>query len=239
MPINNEFNFKHPSQGKIVRNIKRPSLAAIKSLSKCDTAFISDSLGKYNVMHYSIKPLDLGMKLCGPAITCLGYDRLVRRMAINLSTPGDVLVLATGGIVERSCFGGTTARQMQLKDLNGVIIDGSTRDAEEIRSLHFPTFVRAVTPQNFHYPADSVEHGAVNVEVCCGGVVVRPGDVVVGDGDGVVVVPRDVAEKFAGIIEQSLYEKKANRDQINASKKFDVEEELQRRGYIFIDSQHS
>jgi 4-hydroxy-4-methyl-2-oxoglutarate aldolase len=100
-------------------------------------------------------------------------------MAIDLALPGDVLVVAAGGVTDYACFGDGTAQRMMLKGMAGAVVDGSTRDARFLRQLAFPTFVRGVTPRNYHYPV-SAEYGAVNVSVVCGGVLVEPGDVILG-----------------------------------------------------------
>lgn len=114
----------------------------------------------------------------------------MRRAAIDLAQPGDVVVVAAGGGKERSCFGGVTAAHMQTRGIAGVLVDGMVRDLAELRRIAFPTVTRGTTPLNFDYPAGR-EDGAVNVPVDIDGVRITPGDVVVGDEDGTVIVPRD------------------------------------------------
>ncbi|MDD5110057.1 MAG: RraA family protein [Patescibacteria group bacterium] len=218
---------------RIVTRIRRPSKEIIRAISECDSAFLSDFMGKRNVMTSRIKPLSPTMTFCGSALTCLSYERLVRRMAINLAQPGDVLILAAGGSMERSCFGGTTAKQMAMKGMVGIVIDGSTRDAAEIMEIGFPTFVRGVTPINYHYPSDAVRQGGVNVPVICGGVLVFPGDVVKGDADGVVVIPKKFAEKYGKEARLAYREKKRNRAQQKQFTPFPVKDELKELGYRF------
>lgn len=223
---------RHPNQGIVVREIQRPDSSVVDILAQCPVAFILDHMGKHGVMSYEIKPLRAGTKLCGPAITVLGPDVRVRQMAIDLAFSGDVLVVAADGIKETSCFGAHTAEIMQRKGIAGAVIDGATRDAAEIRDLDFPTFVKAVTPRNYYY-YESGNYGGVNVEVCCGGQVVHPGDVIVGDDDGVVVVPRETAEVLSTTILEALKadaEKWLNR----LDKPFNVEEKLRARGYKFV-----
>ena len=193
---------RHPSQGRIVREIQRPGSDILATLSESYTGFVLDLLGKRGAMSTELLPLDRGMKVCGPAVTSLGPDLSVRRMAIDLARPGDVLVVAAGGATDYSCFGDGTARRMLLKGIAGVVVDGSTRDAAGIRRLGFPTFVKGVTPSNYDYPV-SAEFGSVNVPVVCAGVHVHPGDVILGDDDGVVVIPRQAAK---GLTEKILEE---------------------------------
>lgn len=182
-------------------------------------------------MACAIQPLSPGMRLCGPAVTCLSPDLAIRKMAVDLAQPGDVLVIAAEGITERACFGEYTAHKMQLKGIAGVVIDGATRDAAQIRELGFPTFVRGVTPRNYSYPIDPLS-GAVNVEVSCGGIIVRPGDLVFGDDDGVVVVPLEIAGQLAGTITAALQAEESKRSQ-QLHAPYNIEAELLARGYRF------
>lgn len=223
---------RHPIQGRIVRNVKRPRTATVEGFCETYTAFVLDHLGKHGAMSVNVKPLSPGMRVCGPAITSLGPDLSVRRMAINLATSGDVLVVAAGGIREYSCFGDGTARRMMLKGIQGAVIDGSTRDARWIRELGFPTFARDVTPRNYHYP-EAPEYGAVNVPVICAGALVCPGDLVIGDDDGVVVVPREIADELLSEVQSNLRTERAERAGMRSFVPFEVEAELRSRGYRF------
>lgn len=223
---------RHPVQGKVITEIKRPSDETVKAFQNCYTAFALDYLGKFSAMHHSISSLSPGMRICGPAVTSLGPDLTVRRMAIDLAQPGDVLVVAAGGVADYACFGDGTVRRMMLKQMAGAIIDGSTRDAGGIRKLGFPTFVKGITPRNYHYPV-SAEYGGVNILVICGGVLVNPGDLILGDDDGIVVVPRDEAERLGQVIPESLAREAAERDAMREYEPFNFQEELRRRGYIF------
>lgn len=218
---------------KIIQNIDKPSIEAIEDIAFCDTAFLSDYMGKYGAMDSEINPLSQNMKLCGPAITCLGSDRDVRREAINICQKGDVLIVAAGGNDNRSCFGGTTARQMKQKGISGIVIDGSTRDKQEICEARFPTFVKGVTPRNYHYPNEP-NFGAVNIPVVCAGILVTPGDVIVGDADGIVVVPYEIVVRESSIIREKFIAKKDDREDISNFKGFDVRNKLIEQGYKYV-----
>lgn len=218
--------------GKIFKNIPRPGKESILALSKCEVSFVLDQLDKCGAMHSNLRPLKLGMHMCGPAITCLGPDRDLRRMAINLAKKGDIIVIAAEGQCERACFGGTTAKQMKFKGIEGIVIDGSTRDSIEIRKINFPTFVKGVTPLNYIYPINFMK-GGVNIPVVCAGVCVVPGDVILGDSDGVIVIPREVADQHAKDIYKKFKEKVNNRQKIVSFRQFKVRPALKKRGYIF------
>ena len=194
-------------------------------------AAILDVLGKTGALVPEIKPVASGMRLCGPAVTCLGPDLDVRRMAIDLAPPGSVLVLAAEGVTDRACFGSYTADMMQRAGLAGVVIDGATRDVAELRTLGFPTFARAATPRSFGYPQPGIE-GSVNVAVPCGGTIVEPGDVIAGDDDGVIAIPRQQCEALAPAVIEAM-EAERRKWEARYGKPFGVEERLRARGFSF------
>jgi len=226
--------FRAPQQGVIKRSFDRSAFGAVRALSGCYTGFVLDRLGKLGFMSPAMKPLSPGTRICGLATTVLGAELEVRRMAINLAQPGDVLMIAAGGVTDYACFGDATALRMQLKGMAGCVIDGSTRDAASLRETKFPIFVKGVTARNYHYPYGG-DHGAVNVPIVCDGVLVHPGDVVLGDDDGIVVVPAAVAVTLAQTIERELAAEEATRKAMTSFKPYDVQGVLAKRGYRFED----
>jgi 4-hydroxy-4-methyl-2-oxoglutarate aldolase len=224
---------RHPRQGVVVTTIDRVAPELVARYRRFYTAIVLDHLGKFGAMELSIKPVAADMRVCGPAVTALGPDLTVRRMAIDLAEPGDVLVVAAGGVADYACFGDGTARRMQLKGVEGAVIDGSVRDSRGLRALGFPTFSRGVTPRNYHYPV-SGEYGAVNVPVICGNTLVNPGDLICADDDGVVVVPREAAGEIVGLIEEHFDGEERARAAWRKYQPYDVEAELIARGYRFV-----
>lgn len=224
--------FRAPQQGLIRRSFDRSASGAVRALSACYTGFVLDRLGKLGCMSPAMKPLSLRTRICGLATTVLGAELEVRRMAIDLAQPGDVLVIAAGGMTDHACFGDATALRMQRKGMAGCVIDGSTRDAASLRAMKFPIFVKGVTARNYHYPYGG-EHGAVNVPIVCDGVLVHPGDVALGDDDGVVVVPAAVALTLAQTIERELAAEQAVRKAMTSFQPFAVQDVLAKRGYRF------
>lgn len=222
----------HPHQKVVRARVDGPAPDIVDRYRRMYTGLIADHLGKAICCHREISPIQYGMRVCGPAVTAAGPDLSVRRMAIDLARPGDVLVVAAGGDVSYSCFGDGTASRMMLKDMEGVVIDGLSRDVAGIRSLGFPTFARGSTPRNFHYPQEG-GYGAVNVPVNIGGVTVNPGDLVFGDDDGVVVVPKDLAEELISEIEKNFIAEVNFRGDMKSYQPFDVVEILRSRGYRF------
>ena len=180
----------------IYRRINRPDPELSRSFAGISSATVHESLpkGGTNVMHHSLKPVRLGMKVSGPAVTVESAlaDNLTVHVALTLCQPGDVLVVdahGTAGVM----FGAQMAYQAMRHGIAGIVVDGAVRDTEEIGRMGFPTFASLVSPLG----SSKSTPGSVNVPVKCGGVLVTPGDIVVGDDDGVVVVPRAAA---AGVL---------------------------------------
>ena len=148
---------------------------------------------KQGVMDSGIKPIDSKSHMVGRAVTvqCYPGDNLALHQGIYAAQPGDVLVFDCHGYTEAGHFGDIMALACKVRGIAGVIIDGSCRDAEDIKELGLPVFVRAFNPSG----TVKASLGKVNVPVSCGGVSVRPGDMIIGDCDGVVVVPQEVEDE--------------------------------------------
>lgn len=174
----------------------RPDGDLIRSLSAFTTATIHEAQGRLGALDSCIKPIDRGMKLCGPAFTvrCAPRDNLMLQLAIAVAGPGDVLVVSTGGYGEAGYFGDVLAHACSAKGIGGLIIDSGVRDTMELRALGFPVFSSAIsikgTVKETPYP--------LNEPVVIGGELVRPGDAVCGDVDGVVVVAQERIQSTAG-----------------------------------------
>lgn len=168
------------------------------------TGNICDANGKGGNMDAGIKPIDPKSKMAGPAVTvrCQPGDNLTIHKAIYEAAPGSVLVIDVHGYVNAGPMGEIMALACQLRGLAGVVIDGACRDANEIEELGFPFFCRAFNP------GGTVKEtlGTINEVIQCGGVVVKPGDLIVGDRDGVVVVPREKMEQVCAAA-QAIAEK--------------------------------
>lgn len=149
----------------------------------------NNSMPGQGVMDTGIKPVDPKMKMIGRAFTarCYPGDNLGLHQAIYAAQPGDVLILDVHGYSQAGHFGDIMATACQLHGLAGVVIDGSCRDSEDIKALGFPVFARGFNPSG----TVKESLAQLNVPVHCGGVDVRPGDIVFGDCDGVVIIPQE------------------------------------------------
>lgn len=157
------------------------------------TGTLSDAMGKQGSLHSSIKPLFPSARLAGPAFTvkCPPNDNLTIHHAINLAQAGDVLVVAAGGSTEYGLIGEIMSLACQLKGIAGIVLDGGCRDASEIEALGFPVFASGINPRG----TSKQTLDSVNVPIHCGGQLIKPGDIVVGDRDGVVVIPGEGADQ--------------------------------------------
>jgi len=177
---------------KIVHEIERPPKSLIEEFRRFPTPHISDAMDRSGAMVSEVKPFFEKVKICGPAITVreMVGNNLMCHKAIYVAEVGDVIVIDARGHKDTSVWGAIMCLAAKMKGIEGVVIDGAVRDIMEIKDMRFPVFARAIAPNGSqkNWP------GHINVPIQCGGVQVGPGDIVVGDDDGVVVVPLEEAE---------------------------------------------
>jgi 4-hydroxy-4-methyl-2-oxoglutarate aldolase len=182
----------------------------LEDLKRLPTGNVADANGKTGNMDAGIKPIDRTMKVVGPAFTvkCFPRDNLILHEAIYAAPEGSVLVIDQGGFTDAGSMGEIMAIACMERGIAGVILDGACRDANEIAELGFPFFCRGFNPGGT--AKDS--WGKLNVAVQCGGVGVHPGDYIIGDADGVVVVAqseiRQVLAKAKAIAQREVEVKK-------------------------------
>ena len=162
-------------------------------------AVASDCMNRCYVMSGRISPLSPGMKICGHARTITGMvgDNGPAHVAIGVAKPGEILVIDARGHVETAVWGGIMTRAAIERGIAGVVIDGAIRDAEEIRELGFATFSAGICPAG---PSKGFG-GIIDGAIACAGAPVKSGDIILGDDDGVAVVP---LKRQADILEKSL-----------------------------------
>jgi RraA family protein len=186
----------HPGPGfRIREGVERADPADVAALGEFDTPTISDAMNRLYAMAPEIRRLtDPGLRLAGPACTVKVYpgDNLMVHKALDVAAPGDVLVVDAGRC-GAAVLGDLISMKARHRGIAGVVIDGLVRDLERILALgDFPVYARGTTPIGPLHRGP----GEINFPVCAGGVVVCPGDAVVADADGVVVVPRDFASEL-------------------------------------------
>jgi regulator of RNase E activity RraA len=192
---------------------------------------VADAMGRFGFMDPGIQART-GRPVCGLAVTanCRPGDNLMVHKAVQVAEPGDVLVVRTGGNTTNAVFGELIAQAAVAFHLGGIVVDGAIRDVDGITRLGLPAFSRSVSPG----ACDKDGPGEVNVAISCGDTVVAPGDIVIGDADGVAVVPRDHAREVLDAVAQLLERERSRVAEILAGHvvRGDVDDLLRRRGVI-------
>lgn len=174
--------------------IERPKSDTVSSFRDVPSTIVSDVTGNIGLaMDSGLTPAYEGLEMAGTAVTVNGApgDNLIIHKAITLAEPGDVLVIDCNGYTETGHIGELMCTSCQANGLAGIVLNGSFRDREDIAEMEFPVYGRGTHPQG---PLKQ-DPGSINVTISCGGVTVDPGDIVVGDDDGLTVVPKDSAEE--------------------------------------------
>jgi 4-hydroxy-4-methyl-2-oxoglutarate aldolase len=196
----------------IIREFARPDPAVVEGFAGIPTGVVGDCMGRCNSMGADMKPAWPGAKIVGPALTVRTFpaDNLMIHKAVTLAKPGDVLVVNAGGYKDYAVFGDLLGLSCKVHEIGGLVVDGATRDAEGMQAIGFPVFARAVVPAGPFKDSP----GAINVPVSCAGVPVRPGDIVVGDADGVVVVPQEHAADVLAKAQAAVAKEQGMREHI-------------------------
>jgi RraA family protein len=186
----------------------------IARFAKLPTANVADAMDRLGAMDSRIKPVWSGATVVGRAYTVWtrAGDNKVLHEALRLAAPGDVLVVNGEGDESRALLGELMGERAKMNGLAGFVVDGAVRDAEVLGEIEMPVFARAVTP------AGPFKHGPgkLGTTVAVGGVAVTPGDLILGDSDGVVVVPQTDAERVLIAAEAKFADETARRADIKA-----------------------
>ena len=191
-----------PDLSDIRRDFERVSAEIVQKASKFAASILADVAGRRGTVDGRIRPLSTSTRLAGPAFTIeiRPGDNLMIHAAMAMARPGDILVV--DGKADRNCalMGSIMLNACKKLGLGGVVLDAAHRDTEELLALGFPVYSVGSNPNG---PTKYVP-GRINWPISCGGVAISPGDLVVGDADGVVVIEREKAEAMLGLAAQKV-----------------------------------
>jgi 4-hydroxy-4-methyl-2-oxoglutarate aldolase len=198
----------------VVREIDRADPGVIAGLAGAGVATVHEAAGRTGLLAPEIRPIQQGVRLAGSAVTVLCHpgDNLMIHAAVEVVRPGDILVVTTASRSTDGMFGELLATSLAVHGCAGLVIDAGVRDVAELRAAGFPVWSRAVHAQG----TVKASAGSVNVTVCCAGQIVRAGDVVVADDDGVCVVEREAAADVLRASEARIAKEAAYREVLSS-----------------------
>jgi 4-hydroxy-4-methyl-2-oxoglutarate aldolase len=205
-----------PPLSDVIRDFERVSPEVVKKAAGFQAAILADVAGRRGTLHGRIAALDPAMKLAGPAFTIevRPGDNLMIHAAMSMAKPGDILVIDGKGDQTCALMGAIMVNACKQLRLGGIVMDGAMRDSLEIRELGFPVFCVGTNPNG---PTKFVP-GRINWPVSVGGIAVAPGDLIVGDADGVVVVERAKAESLLPLAQKKVDDETQRIGDIKANK---------------------
>jgi 4-hydroxy-4-methyl-2-oxoglutarate aldolase len=203
------------SLADVRRDFERVSPDVVGQAAKYQAAILADVAGRRGTMD-RVAPLTPGMKLAGPAFTIevRAGDNLMIHAAIAMAKPGDVLVIDGKGDTSCALMGALMINACKVLELGGIVMDGAIRDTDELRELGFPVFAVGANPNG---PTKFIP-GRINWPISAGGLAVSPGDLVVGDADGVVVVEREKAASLLPLAAKKVADEAKRMDEIRAKR---------------------
>jgi 4-hydroxy-4-methyl-2-oxoglutarate aldolase len=222
----------------VVRNIKRADPNAAGAMQALGVSTTHEALGRSGLMKPYMRPIWAGASIAGPAVTVLAQpgDNWMIHVAIEQCQPGDVLVVGLTADNTDGMFGDLLGTSLKARGAKGLIIDAGCRDVRELKEMGFPVWSRAVSAKG----TVKATLGAVNIPVVCAGVNVEPGDMVVADDDGVVIVPSRLAVEVAAKAQKRFDDEDAKRKKLAAGvlglDMYNMREPLAKAGLRYVDN---
>jgi 4-hydroxy-4-methyl-2-oxoglutarate aldolase len=223
--------------GIVRRTITRADPKAVERLAGFGVATIHEAMGRIGLMKTYVRPIYSGAHLCGTAVTVLLQpgDNWMLHVAAEQLRDGDVVVAACTTENDDGFFGDLLATSFRARGARGLVIDGGVRDVKDLTAMQFPVFSRAISAKG----TVKATLGSVNIPVICAGALVSPGDVVIADDDGVVIVPAAVAQQAADAAEAREANEADKRKRLAAGElgldMYKMREPLEKAGLKYID----
>jgi 4-hydroxy-4-methyl-2-oxoglutarate aldolase len=198
----------------VVRNVNRADAGAVKTLGELGVATVHEAQARTGLMRPYMRPIYPTAKAAGTAITisCHPGDNIMIHAAIEFCRQGDVLIVTTTSESTDGMFGELLAESARAHGVVGLIIDAGVRDVHDLTEMQFPVWSKAVSAQG----TVKASPGSVNVPVVCAGTIVRPGDAIIADVDGVVVVKRENAAEVARLAGERFAKEQKTRERLKA-----------------------
>jgi len=223
--------------GTVVRNIHRADAGAIETLQRLGVSTVHEAQGRSGLLQPYMRPLWRGARIAGSAVTALCHpgDNWMIHVACDVVKKGDILVVACSSENSDGAFGELLATSLKALGVKGVVLDMGCRDAAEISEMKFPLWSRAISAKG----TVKASVGSVNVPVVCAGVNVKPGDVIVADDDGVVVVDRKKAQEVARAGEEREKKEAGSRARLQKGELgldiYGMRKQLEEKGLKYVD----
>jgi 4-hydroxy-4-methyl-2-oxoglutarate aldolase len=224
--------------GVVVRNPPRADEDVVAQLKSFGVATIHEAMGRVGLLSPAIRPVYVGAKVCGTALTVLAQpgDNWMLHVAAEQVRAGDVVVVACTTENIDGMFGDLLATSFRARGAVGLISDTGVRDVSELAQMNFPVFARAIHAKG----TVKATLGSVNIPIVCAGALIHPGDVIVGDADGVVVVPRETAPQVVQACIAREAKEAKNRAQFAAGELgldiYGMRDALAKAGLTYVDA---